>query len=402
MMKQIGVLLCAFLVCGGSRPDAGWAAEPLWSTRVAAQEAGQPAVDEPAGDAAAELVSHLQVNLYATLEFQNLQGMNSEFDARNVELLLGAKMGSRLKGFAELEFERVATTEPSPREGAIEVEQGWMEFAILDQLAIRGGVILVPFGRFNLEHFDTTRELTSRPVMARFIVPGTWAEPGVGMVAHVEYGETVVSYQGYVVNGLRNDAVIDDTNGLHDDGGAFGEDNNNNKAVVGRLMVSPRYGQEFGISGYYGAYAPSRAVQGVDADLKLTFGAIELLAEYAYLGLDSGLNDGGVAVPTKLHGAYAQVAYQFWFDALSRSFLGRGFNDPKFTLVGQWGYASISDDGDVTGGGDNRTTRYVVGMNYRPAPTFVIKVEYLWNTQTNEAIDLGGSNGVMASMSAAF
>ncbi|MEW6324263.1 MAG: hypothetical protein AB1515_02640 [Nitrospirota bacterium] len=371
---------------------------------------GRPAVaaEEPPGqpEAGSDVANQLRVNLYATLEFVNMQNADSFFDARNVELLINANMGSRLKGFAEIEFERTAKTSAGNRQGEVEVEQGWIEFVVTDWLGVRGGVILVPFGRINLEHFDTVRELTARPVMARRVVPTTWAEAGAGLVGQASSGELVISYQAYVINGLNDDAGISDTGGLRDSRGAFGKDNNNNKAVVGRVAVSPRYGTEIGVSGYHGQYANSRAANGLDADLRVTMGAVELLGEYAYIRLDSGPDNGlvPVAVPTKLHGAYAQIAYRFWLAFLNQTFLGRGFSEPMFALVGQWGYAAISDDGDGAGLGeaDNRTMRYVAGVNYRPTQTFVFKVEYQWNTQAGEAVEQGGSNGVLASMTAAF
>ena len=116
----------------------------------------------------------VDLNLYTVLEFENFQETVSSFDARNVELLVTAHMTDRLKSCAEIEFERTATTEEGSRRGAIEVEQGWLEYDINEYFNPRAGVILVPFGKFNLEHFAPSQELTDRPISMTHVVPGTW------------------------------------------------------------------------------------------------------------------------------------------------------------------------------------------------------------------------------------
>src|SRR4030095_5490984 len=55
-----------------------------------------------------------------------------------------------------------------------------LDIRFLDQLSLRGGIILVPMGRFNINHDAPTQDLTDRPLALTYIIPSTWFEAGVG------------------------------------------------------------------------------------------------------------------------------------------------------------------------------------------------------------------------------
>lgn len=357
-----------------------------------------------------KLQESLEFNLYATLEYTSIDREPSAFDARSVELLIGGHLTDRLKGFAEIEFERTAKTSAGTRQGEVEVEQAWLEYSINEALKPRFGVILVPFGRYNLEHFEPRQELTSRPLMARRVTPTTWAEAGVGFTGRTQFGdrfanswlgELSTNYQFFFVNGLSNHIT---DKGLRDARGAYGKDNNNNKAFVGRLGISPFSEQEIGVSGYYGSYdKKGHKIGGFDIDSKLRWESFELLGEYAHFGLDKGgvETDGVTAVPSALHGGYVQGNYRFWFDALNKTFLGRAFSHPTFTASLRYDWAHIDDDGD-TDTGANREHRWTLGLNYRPVETWAFKLEYQFNDGHHEPLEHGDNDGFLASVTAAF
>jgi len=361
-------------------------------------------------DALGKLKDMLKVNLYTTLEFEHFQRRHSQFDARNVELLIRGQLTDRLKSFAEIEYERTAQTSAGSRQGEVEVEQGWIEYAINQYLNLRGGVILVPFGKYNLQHFDPFQELTDRPIAMRRVVPVTWAEAGAGFSGQAFLGKNLgtsllsnlnLNYQLFVVNGLTNEIT---DRGLRDASGAFGSDTNNNKAVVGRLGISPFSGTEIGLSGYAGVYdTKGHRINGLDTDFDISKGPFQLLGEYAIFTLDeNGLeSDNATLVPKRLAGGYIQANYRFWFERLNKTFLGRGFENPTFTAVLSYGQADIADDGDA-GTGSNREDRWTIGLNYRPIETYVFKLEYQFNKTKSEALEYGDSNGVVASVTAAF
>ena len=358
-----------------------------------------------------QLEEKIQFNLYGTLEFEGFENTNTSFDARNIELFATAYLTNRLSIGIEIEFERTAKTSAGSRQGEVEVEQGWLEYKINRQIRSRFGVILVPFGKFNGEHFQPFRDLTERPIVMRRVIPTAWAEPGAGFVGDIPLGKWLgskgfmdmdMNYQFFVINGLTN--AISDTS-IRDARAAFGSDNNNNKALVGRLGISPFDNQEIGLSGYFGDYdGNDRDLSGFDIDWDFTFGELELIGEFAFFELqEGGLQQGSstLTVPGSLSGGYIQANYHFWFDSLNETFLGEDFSNPTFTAVLRYGEARIQDDND-TGTGDNEEKRWTIGLNYRPVEEFVFKIEYQFNETDNESLERGNKNGFIASVSAAF
>ena len=267
------------------------------------------------------LQDRVHLNLYATLEFEAFQHTKPVFDARNIELFADVSLSNRLRVFAEIEFERTAKTSGGNRQGDVEVEQGWMEFRIHEMLKPRAGVILVPFGRFNLEHFDPVRDLTARPIAMRRVVPVTWAEAGAGFVGSAYVGnhlsntwleDLTFDYQFYVVNGLTNRLSDTSTRNAR---GAFGSDNNSNKATVGRIQTTVVSGVELALSGYLGNYdAQDHYIRGLDTDWKFIVGPVEIIGEYAWLWLEKGGFENGtpaIRVPHTLRGGFLASQLSF-------------------------------------------------------------------------------------------
>lgn len=369
-------------------------------------------VKEQVRELAKKVDERVTVSLYATGGFESFQRTDSRFDARNVELLVGGQITSRLRAFAEIEFERLPKSSASTgtatnRQGEVEVEQGWLEYKISDAFIPRFGVILVPFGRLNLEHFDPVQDLTDRPIVMRRVIPTTWGEAGMGFTGRLALPNSIlqdlaVNYQFFAINGLTN--AISDTSTRNARGG-FGSDNNANKAIVGRLGLRLYQGGELGFSGYRGAIDKlGHYLTGFDIDWKFRWGPVELLGEYAYFGADRGAMQFGsttVTVPSTLQGGYAQVNYYFWPEFLNGTFLAQHFADPKFTAIFRYDFARIADDEDA-GTVANREQRYTIGMNYRPVQNYVFKIEYQFNTTRSEALERGTANGLLTSITASF
>ena len=138
-------------------------------------------------------------------------------------------------------------------------------------------------------------------------------------------------------------------------------------------------------------------------DWKLTKWPFGFIGEYASFSLDAGgfENDGVTTVPGYLSGYYLQAKYRFWFDCLKGTFLGKGFEDPHFTLVAGLDRVTIDDDGDPNTN-PNQESRETIGLNYRPNETFAFKMEYQFNHTTNESLEHGDLDGFIGSVTAAF
>jgi len=361
-------------------------------------EKGGLVVEVPSGS------SRVTIGGYMDHEFENFENTDSTFDQHRYVINIGAEIGERVRFYSEYEIEHGGPNASGG--GEAKVEQAWVDYLIEDWINLRAGAVLVPFGRLNLYHDSDLRDLTDRPLVARDIIPTTWTESGAGFYGEVnpvigEYEDLLLSYETYVVNGL-NDGFSD--TGLRGARGSLSSDNNNSKAVVGRLVASPFIGHEIGFSGYWGKYNNvNDNISGTAVDWLSNWGPLEVLGEYAHFDVDEPDFTPGSAtdVAKTLDGYRIQANYHFWPGFLDDSFLGRSFENPTFTLVNRYGWAKIDDDSDATSG-DNEESRYTLGLNYRPLESWVFKTEYQWNATENESLERGDSNGFLWSVAMGF
>ena len=407
--------------------DITTATEKLAANNSASQDTQQ----NVGGQYQNNIFSNTTVGGYASLEFENFQDNDSTFDQHRLVLNVGSVLMDRIKFYSELEYEHGATIESegsaegeltildtngngvidaseaidvpfdaetnSGRSGEIAVEQAWMQYDFNENVGLRAGVILVPFGKYNLTHDDDLHLLTDRPLVARRVIPTTWSESGLGLVSNMSPGaESSLSAEMYFVNGL-NDDIATGGGALREAKGNFEQDNNNNKAVVGRLAYSPWIGTELGISGYHGGYDDAgHDINAGAVDWEFTYADFKFLGEGAMFDVEEGLNQDGNVVPENLSGMYAELNYAFWFESLNNTFLGKGFEDPKFVGVFRYNYAEIDRRGDQSTLDEDS---YVVGLAYRPLPNFILKTEYQWNAGE---LERGDSDGFLGSFALGF
>lgn len=359
---------------------------------------------------------------YADIEFEGFENSNSAFDQARFVLNVGAQPYERLLFYSELEIEHGGTDYPGGG-GETKIEQAWMNYAVNDWINLKGGIVLVPFGKFNLLHDSDIQDLTDRPLFARRLIPSTWTDAGFGLLGELPIGEKLnwkilpdfyLNYETYVVNGLDED--ISDR-GLRDARGAAGSDQNSTKDWVARLGFGFNPNLEIGLSTYYGKFGRSGSatrngkdsVLGIGSDINFRRGPFEMVGDFAYFDFEDGAlvdhdnnnNTAAVSAPKYMRGFYIEPRYHFWPQFLSNTFLGRGFKDPKLTLVGRYDWLDIADDADA-GTGANEERRYTIGINYRPIESWVFKLEYQWNETENEVLERGNNDGIMASMAVGF
>lgn len=338
-------------------------------------------------------------HIYGNIDFEDFHREDNRFDAESIEFIFNASLTPRLKFGGELEFERAAAI-GGERGGELEFEQAYVDYAINEFFNIRAGIVMIPFGMYNIKHFAPFRDLSDTPLVNRRIIPTDWVDPGFGFFGNIPLTDRLtLGYETYFINGFSDDIT---DNGLRSAGQGFGSDNNNNKAVVGRLGLNPLHGLELGLSGYYGEYDDDdNDIRGFAVDWSWVYGNFELIGEYSHFGVESGLNEDGISVPDDLGGIYVQVNYHFWPGLLNHTFLKRQFPSPTFTGAFRYGSVEIDDDGD-SDLGDNRERRYTFGLNYRPVETFVMKFEYQINQTKNETLVHGDNNGFVFSIAFAF
>jgi len=367
--------------------------------------------------------SRVKLGGYGSVRFENGTSNDpSTFTFRRFVLTTDARLSDRLSFFSEIEFERFSeielekdafkireqdtggritqglgfTQEVEGTDGSeIAVEQAWAKYKIFDdRLALQVGALLVPIGRFNLNHDDNLYEIPRRPLVVRgapvIPVDVAWTELGAGITGSFTFlGDQKLSYWAYVMNGVDLDAVVENealfrerTPGgtgpvtrrdvlaleieLRNAGGSFSQDGNNDKAYAARVAYSPTLGAELGLSLYGGRYTD--VISGSDEDIKsyaldvaYRKGPFELVAEGYYTSfgdvravfqglanrittaetesgdelLESEIEISPSGFSGDRFGYYADLKYHFWPDFLNGTFLATGFENPDLILVGR-------------------------------------------------------------------
>lgn len=298
-------------------------------------------------------------------------------------LFVYSHISERISTATEIEFEFAGS--PLKRNGLLGAGEVLLEFSVVDLmvaewLTFRAGVILVPMGRYNLQHDAPAQELPERPIAYTTVVPTTWFESGAGLLGDLELGRDVrLSYELYAINGL--DAKILDGQGFRGARGSHLEDNNDDKAIVGRVAVSPFLGLEAGLAGYSGAYdREGRRVSMVNLDAFWRLGPLDLTGEVVRAFIDpgfiQGFPEGSPAntrdrVPEGMSGFYAQANYRFRIEPFFRA-LPQEWRDGHFTASLR--YEEKDTDADHITAGD--VARLTLGVNWRPLPPYVLKQSF--------------------------
>lgn len=261
----------------------------------------------------------------------------------------------------------VNTISNSTTDGELKLEYAFMDWILSDALSLRGGVLLTPLGKFNLIHDSPLNDLTNRPIVSRNLLPTTLSEAGMGIFGSFYPQDWVVGYELYVVNGF-NQKIIDGSKRLRVRGGRGSQktDNNENKAITGRVSVSPALGVDMGVSGHHGKYDAmgenSLTIAALDLDFQR--GPLQLIGEGAVVNAE--IPSGSPTAESQM-GFYAQLGYHFGFGAIRR------YPEGVFTGVVRWDRVDYDTDHD---GDDEQMATF--GFNFRPVEGTVVKADYSW------------------------
>jgi hypothetical protein len=421
------------------------------------------------GDSALDTVrDRVKLGAYGSVRYEgsSLEDQKHTFTFRRFVLTTDANIAPRLHGYMELEFERFRKLELekslTPEEGGlaaeqtvegtndseISFEQAWLQYDIKDWLKFRGGAVLVPLGRFNLNHDDNRWDLPRRSLVDRGVsvlpVPAAWDELGFGFLGEVPLGKQgMLDYQLYAVNGATLDSEFEQIAQtrspepgkqvieveIEPATGTFGSDVKDAKAMAGRLNWSPRLGHEIAGSGYYGQYTPDflgkENLWALGLDGRTGTGPFELEGQWVYTkfenidrvarrlaqvavehsvefenpDLETEVEFELAGLATAKHGYWLEGRYRFWPAFLSDTFLGSRFENPQLVAVLRGEQVWLNDfleEADFTGArltefetDDRYVGRITGGLAYRPVPQVVFQLAYEF-TQTNSGKSLAG------------
>ncbi len=297
------------------------------------------------------------------------------FRALRTNLFAFSEISDRLRFGAELEFEN----EEPGEELEVKTEMAFVEWALFEEFRIRGGALLAPLGRVNINHDGPIRELTDRPLVSRFVIPTTLTEVGIGPTGTVwVFDQLSLSYEIYVVNGfnlLDRDGEIavpitEREHLLREGRPSLGGDINANIATTGRVSIQALNALDAGFSWHLGDYDElnDNTLSILAGDLALVYGPFALEGELAWAGFERDAFARTAGIPDRYWGYYVQASAshmpKFLKDHVPYVFEEEG---SAFTAVLRYDWVDL--DGD-------HAEALEPGINFRPFSDTVFKFSY--------------------------
>lgn len=306
-------------------------------------------------------------------------------EARRFNIFLTSKIADRLRLTSELEFEHGTQ--------GIGLETAALDVLLHHGFNLRGGIVLVPIGKFNIAHDAPLYDVIDRPLVSTLIIPATLSEVGGGIFGALYPGGHKLTYEAYVINGLTDGVVAAEGTRIAagKQGPRFQKDNNGQPAVSARLgyALPPRrlFRLETALSFYSGTYN-TFAADGLTLDdprwlhilaydLEASLGPVTVRGELAYARID---------LPSSLTERHGAEQLGLYCEAIG-TFLQRKllvFPRAALAAVARLDWVDLNRSSRPSGEplGDE-TTRLTVGLSFRPAPGTSLRVGYRYEWITD-------------------
>jgi hypothetical protein len=305
------------------------------------------------------LLDRVTIGGYGELHYSNFENNDDEIDFHRFVLFFGYDFNDWIKFASELE-----------------IEQAFLDFLLSRPINLRAGLMLVPVGIINETHEPPTFYGVERPDVDRVIIPTTWWEAGVGIHGNIAPG---LNYKLYYVSSLdAEDFRARD--GLRAGRQKVIEAKAEDFALTGRLEYTGLPGLKLGGSFLWGDTSQDDDALGDatvtlwEADLQYSIRNFDLRGIYAYIDVDDTekiFSKTGQVIGETIVGWYVEGAYRF---------LNLIFPDTEQDLAVFARYSEYDTQDDVASGltddGQFDIDVFTVGLDYKPHPSVVIKVDY--------------------------
>jgi hypothetical protein len=337
-------------------------------------------------------VAQLEASLLGTTKFLLAGWAEGMFEARNGQVSTFSASFNPIflwELTPKLLFDGRLEIEPSGGGTNVNLVNAQISYLLNDYIALGVGEFFSPSNVF-VERFEPQwiNKLPDRPLAVYHgILPNI--SVGAQVRGGFPIGPTRVDYAFYVSNGPVLNTFDARTAGTLDFNSYT--DNNDNKAVGGRVGFLPIPGVEVGYGfetskpGFQGTtFSDLQAlVQSVDLEITrdsdLLKGRINLFAQYAWSHVDHAVYDpdgslgfGPLPLTAKQDGGYAELAYRP--TKVDIDFIR------NLELICRWDHLSR----DPSGLGDPEETRWTLGLNYWLSPSTVVKAAYEWDQPNGE------------------
>ena len=338
----------------------------------------------PSAAATYGIDSGVSIAGYGEMLYENYASdKTSQFDFLRAILYAGYRFSDKFLFNSEIEVEHAKE---------IFVEFAYVDYLATENLGLRAGMLLIPMGLVNEFHEPTVFLGAERPVTEKSIIPSTWRENGGG--AYGAFGN--VAFRAYVVNGLNGSAFS--SSGVRGGRQKGGKAKANDMAFTGRLDITPTPGAFFGASFYTGGsgqgdvvvdernYGVRTSIFDLHAQVQVRGFDVRVLFAQASLADTAMLNqvlglEGDKGVGERMRGGYVQFGY----DLLSQAPAAGGVGLTPYVR-----YEKVDTQAALAAGftrNPSRNNTYTtVGIELKPIPNIVLKVDHMW---VGNAVDSG-------------
>ncbi len=335
--------------------------------------------------------SAVTVGAYAEMVYNQPEGDNGELDVQRMVLLFGYRFDEKTQFVTEVELEHV---------NEIFVEQAFVNYNVVNNVNLRGGLMLVPMGIVNEYHEPTTFNGTERPAMDNVIVPTTWRELGIGVSGRIN--AISMGYQVYVFNGFKSteadgeggvSGFLKGSNGLRSGRQKGIQSTVDSPTLSTKLDYYGIPGLRLGFSTYFGKTQATDEVEDING-ANIGIAMLGLDARYAYQRftargqfIHASLSDTedynaltGRDLGSVLQGWYVEGAYNLLPTA------------KKQKLFAFARYETYDTHADTAGGLEDNLaydrTDITTGLTYHIAPGVVVKGDYQFKTNALDGDDV--------------
>jgi predicted porin len=363
----------------GLKAQLAEADEEIRETVVMAEATAEMVEESMAGGGSdTDWTQSTRLGGYAEMHYNNLEDNNSDSDKDEIDfhrfvLFLEHDFSEDTRFFSEVELEHSLSGDGKP--GEVELEQAYIEHDLMDSMAMKAGLFLVPVGILNTTHEPDTFFGVERNNVEKNIIPTTWWEGGLALAGEFAEGW---NYEAQMTSGLKLDA----------EDGEF-------KIRDGRQKVAEADASDF-------AYTANLRYTGI-AGLEL--GATVQYQEDLYQGeftqdVDAMLYTAHAAYRNGPFGLRALAATWDIDDAITDIREGADeqegwYVEPSWMItrdIGVFGRYSEWDNQAGGGSDDTDIEQWDVGINYWLEETVVFKADYQWQSADSSQKELEGFN----------
>ncbi|MBU0744194.1 MAG: hypothetical protein KKE11_02330, partial [Gammaproteobacteria bacterium] len=123
----------------------------------------------------------------------------------------------------------------------------------------------------------------------------------------------------------------------------------------------------------------------------------ELIAEVVYLSFQ---NDNTVMALKNAYVVNSHLVFKFWPEILNKTFLGKSFDDPQFTLAFRY-FRVVGNQYNPQLVANASNNKYAFAFGYRPVDNFVMHIQYEIN-KGNSAPFRADNNALMVNVAYSF